>query len=375
MPIMTQLDKSKYIKSTFVTDCGVPSAFDETPGCHNCTMCCNANDDCYPQEKTTVANFGYREFAAVFFACFIVFCCLVALALYLLGKRKNRGNALSMSEERRLEEDDKYALSRIGKESVYSYFVTDKVFGWFIASATLVIQVVLLVFFINASEANLQNDGTDIQFTWQCPRDTDVCDEKSDWTTFGWIIFSVLMIAFLSKDMINGSKLIYHSAKITHSFKSRIRYFFGGMCLCWFTLFALYVSTVYNKAIATSNTEIIVNSVIVLFIMDLDEWIFSALEAINDDWTSHTSALEDEMKDKIASQQEELRNLREIVDRMQESQAQMDQIASQQEELRKLCEIVEKMQELHASAHSENVVSGCASDINAQQLETEHVYR
>ena len=133
------------------------------------------------------------------------------------------------------------------------------------------------------------------------------------------------------------------------------------------------VSTVYNKAIATSNTDIIVNSVIVLFAMDVDEWIFSTLEAINDNWTSHSSASDDEMKDKIASQQEELRNLREIVDRMQESQAQMDQIASQQEELRKLCEIVEKMQELHASAHSENVVSGCESDINAQQLETEHV--
>ena len=59
-----------------------------------------------------------------------------------------------------------YALSKIGKDSVYSYFVTDKVFGWFIASATLVIQVVLLFIFINASEANLQNDGTDIQFTW-----------------------------------------------------------------------------------------------------------------------------------------------------------------------------------------------------------------
>eukprot|EP00984_Skeletonema_dohrnii_P033127 scaffold28633_cov67-Skeletonema_dohrnii-CCMP3373.AAC.4 len=40
MPIITQLDMSKYNKSTFVTDCGVPSAFDETPECQNCTMCC-----------------------------------------------------------------------------------------------------------------------------------------------------------------------------------------------------------------------------------------------------------------------------------------------------------------------------------------------
>jgi len=103
--------------------------------------------------------------------------------------------------------------------------------------------------------------------------------------------------------------------------------------------------------------------------MDLDEWIFSALEAINDDWTSHVAKSEDEMKEQIASQQEELRNLREIVERIQDSLTQMDQIASEKEELRKLHEIVES----NASAHSEHVVSGSESDEDAQQLETEHV--
>ena len=131
------------------------------------------------------------------------------------------------------------------------------------------------------------------------------------------------------------------------------------------------VSTVYNKAIATSNTDIIVNAVVVLFVMDLDEWIFSTLEAINEDWTSHIASSDDEMKEQVASQQDELRNLREIVEKMQESQTQMEQIASQQEELRKMCEIVEKMQSLYASARSKNV-HGCEGDINAQQIETKH---
>eukprot|EP00984_Skeletonema_dohrnii_P029512 scaffold20215_cov147-Skeletonema_dohrnii-CCMP3373.AAC.1 len=39
MPNMAHLDKSKYNKSAFVTDCGVPSAFDEAPECEDCTMC------------------------------------------------------------------------------------------------------------------------------------------------------------------------------------------------------------------------------------------------------------------------------------------------------------------------------------------------
>eukprot|EP00984_Skeletonema_dohrnii_P024486 scaffold13607_cov117-Skeletonema_dohrnii-CCMP3373.AAC.10 len=40
MPNMTQLIETAYGNSAFVTDCGVPSAFDETPQCQNCTMCC-----------------------------------------------------------------------------------------------------------------------------------------------------------------------------------------------------------------------------------------------------------------------------------------------------------------------------------------------
>lgn len=73
------------------------------------------------------------------------------------------------------------------------------------------------------------------------------------------------------------------------------------------------VSTVYNKAIAISNTDIIFKAVAVLFVTEMDEWIFSTLEAINEDWTSHVALSEDETKQLIASQQEELRQFREIV--------------------------------------------------------------
>jgi len=204
----------------------------------------NANDDCYPQEVTPFEKMGltYITFPALFFLSFIVICCMGALSLYLFGKRKNRGNDLTMSAERRLEEDDNYALSRIGKESVYSYFVTDMVFGWLIAFATLGIQVGILVFFIKASEANLQEDTIDIQFTWKCPRDSDACKNTADLSDAGWFIFSMLMVAFLAKDMINGSKLLYHSSESRHNLGPRIRYFIGGICLCSITLFALYVS-------------------------------------------------------------------------------------------------------------------------------------
>eukprot|EP00984_Skeletonema_dohrnii_P005545 scaffold1955_cov106-Skeletonema_dohrnii-CCMP3373.AAC.13 len=278
LPTMTQFDKNAHDKSAFVTDCGVPSAFEEAPECQNC----NANDDCYPQEDIPITKYvglDYATFAAVFFAFFVVLCCLVALSLYLFDNRKNHRNssfnALSRSveSERRIgEEDDNYALSRIGKESVYSYFVTDKPVGWLIAFATLGIQTLILVFFIMASEANLQDDDIDIEFTWKCPRDSDRCDDKADWTK---------------------------------------------------------VSTVYNRAIATSNTDIIVNSVVVLFIMDLDEWIFFSLDAINEKWTEHAADADvSEMREEIARQRAQLASQQKEIDDLRD-------------DLRKLCETVE----------------------------------
>eukprot|EP00984_Skeletonema_dohrnii_P015654 scaffold6800_cov89-Skeletonema_dohrnii-CCMP3373.AAC.2 len=310
IPDNIRLDDAAYGNSTFVTYCGVPSAFDETPDCKDCTMCSSSA----PIPLTNFHDATRR-------------------------KRKNRGNSSvstltrSVAMIRRIgeEEDDAYALSRIGKESVYSYFVTDKVCGWMAAFLTLGIQVAILAFFVVASEVNLQKDTIDIVFTWKCPRDSDGCDNKADLDVYGWVIFSMsmLMIAFLAKDIINGCKLIYFSSKAWHTLGARIRYFIGGMGLFSITVFALYVSTVYNKAIATSNTEIIVNSVIVLFIMEIDEYIFSALDAINEKWTEHAADKEaSEMKAQIESQQEEIDNqrndirmLREAVEKLQQSQA------------------------------------------------------
>ena len=214
----------------------------------------NANEDCYPQEDTRVAEWGlnYGTFAGVLFAGFIVLCCVVVLCLYLFSKRKNRGKALTMSMDMRLKRDDLYALSTIGKNSVYSYFVTNQVVGWLTAVTTLGLQVGILAVFVMASEANLQDDTIDIQFTWKCPRDSDVCEDKGDLTKTGWAIFSVLMTAYLAKDVISGSKLIYHSSKSRHPLRSRIRYFIGGLGLCSITLFAFYVSCCILYVISSS---------------------------------------------------------------------------------------------------------------------------
>merc|ERR1712085_49904 len=59
----------------------------------------------------------------------------------------------------------------------------------------------------------------------------------------------------------------------------RARFFVGGLLLCFINIYTLYASTIYNRATATSNTELITNSVIVLFITEIDEKLFELIDS------------------------------------------------------------------------------------------------
>ena len=51
--------------------------------------------------------------------------------------------------------------------------------------------------------------------------------------------------------------------------------------MTFISLFTLFVSTIFNLAIATSDTDVIVNSVIILFVDDVDELFYDILNVIN----------------------------------------------------------------------------------------------
>ena len=57
--------------------------------------------------------------------------------------------------------------------------------------------------------------------------------------------------------------------------------------LYWLTILVAFTSVVYNLALAGSNTDAIVNVVILLFINDLDEKLLGILESISFEWTAN----------------------------------------------------------------------------------------
>ena len=138
-------------------------------------------------------------------------------------------------------------------------------------------------------------------------------------------------------------------------------------------------------AIATGNTEIIANSVIVLFVMDLDEYIFASLKAWNKKWTAHACDSEsssaekegaiEEMKEEIAvqkvqiaSQQEELDTLR---SQQEKAALKMDEMIRQTNEIAMLRETVQKL--LESQAPTAGISSESTPQCNAEKSLTTYV--
>ena len=166
-----------------------------------------------------------------------------------------RDRLLGLSSDRRStrEKDRKYALETVGYESTNAFFLGRSWLGWIFGLKNIAIQFWIILVFVDSSEYNLSDSKVDIQYTWMCTWDNDDCFNTSDLTWQGWLAFALLMGCHLTKDVINGLKMIILSAKKRHSYHTRMRLFAAGMMLESITLFALYASIIYNKATATGE--------------------------------------------------------------------------------------------------------------------------
>jgi len=176
----------------------------------------------------------------------------------------------------------------MGKGSVYSFFLGNSKLAWLIALVTSAVQIWMLIPFITAGEFNLSQEN-DLEYTWKCTRSSDECHNTNSITPQGWAMAIVLVIVFVSKDLICGLKMVRLSGKKRHSHSLRVRFFTGGTILCFITTYIIYASVIYNKTIATSNTELIYNGVIILFINEIDEKIFELIDANYAKWIDNVT--------------------------------------------------------------------------------------
>ena len=232
IPVSLNVYKTSFEESSFISDCGVPTDFDEPLLCEECTMCCNNNGDCHSTEPARLAQVpaksgfsSYAEFIWVFLLLLIGYCMLIVAASSLYDLRTHRVTTRRPSVTMR--KDKKYALDTIGQDSVYSFFLITNWKAWSIALAVLAVQIAALTMFVKAAVKDFSDDRSDFIYSFKCPMNNLYCTDESDLTWQGWCLFGILMAAHLLRDIINGLKLLILSGKRRHSNSKRIRYLAG----------------------------------------------------------------------------------------------------------------------------------------------------
>ena len=107
-------------------------------------------------------------------------------------------------------------------------------------------------------------------------------------------------------------------------------------------MFTLYASTVYNIAIARSDTDIIINTVIILFICDIDEYFYAALVAMGSFWKTNL------VKSSDGGEHEKRDSFDDVDNNTRDAQIDMlvksnDQLKESNDDLKKRVEMLEKL--------------------------------
>jgi len=134
-------------------------------------------------------------------------------------------------------------------------------------------------------------------------------------------------------DIISGLRLIVLSGKSRHRKLRRLRFFVGGFCLLFLSAFTVFATAVYNVAIARSNTEILINVVIILFISEIDEQFFRGIQAASPRWVENLrwkkNNKDDDVQDRLHELDARLRNAEQrVVSTKEPEQSPQDTLSS-----------------------------------------------
>ena len=169
----------------------------------------------------------------------------------------------------------------LGKDSVYVLVMRDIPFGWAIATSTVVLQILTFYLFYRESSVDFEDENYLHKawvYSYGCPRDSEnaECEKELITSPLGWLVFAILMTFNLLTHLVNGLKILWTAPRLD-SYSKKLRAFVGGLILVAIFAYSLFVTICFNIAGAVSNTELIMNAVILLFINDFDEHLLMIL--------------------------------------------------------------------------------------------------
>jgi len=268
-PVLRMFREGKNIaRNRYITDCGDPSFLSSgAVFCESCSMCCNSLDKCQVNFRPIIPN---KVTGYVLVGLVIPIIIYVAIYILFYGQKILK---------RIMIVDDRNTLSVFNEDSVTCLIFTDNLCAWLIYASVASIQGWLFSVFLEKSDFNAQD--TDWRFSFRCPNDSSECLNAGQTTTEGWIMFVLVTFFFLGTDFIDSVLQLRKAVTLKDS-----RFLLSGVILFLLTALALYTSIVYNFALAETDTDLIVNTVILLFINDLDEQCLNILDSAAPMWIS-----------------------------------------------------------------------------------------
>ena len=255
---------------SYIADCGDPSFRLNSPlKCPSCTVCCNSDGECINTNSLPVFVWYITitlplSIPIITILFFSVVSYIQSMKLFLYLPPIQRSTRFNYNDD-----------------SVYSFIFSRNLIAQAIYIITMLVQTSFFVIFFQVS--NVRLEGSHWLYSIRCPGNKAECEDEKSITPFGWVLFFVVTVLNIGEDLVNG---IFQLQKGI-SFRDK-RLFFSGCMLQALAVLALTTSAMYNLAIAETNTDLIMNAVILLFINDLDEKLLSILKRLAPNWTDKT---------------------------------------------------------------------------------------
>ena len=247
---------------SYISDCGFPSfALPSHLSCETCSMCCNSYGDCQEvRMKSTIW---------LFISLSVVGICLMVMAYkYIFTSdiiREDMSHNLELSEI-------------YTKTSVHSFIFAKGKVPKFIYCLSICIQFALFSIYLSSSD--ISKEASDWQFTYQCPDNSVECINLKKVNGYGWMMFSIVILCFTGPDIVMSVRQIRQGL-----LRLDMNFMISGVVLFMLTVTAVSSSYMYNRALATKNTDLIMNAVILIFIMELDDQIYIICQKLFPKWT------------------------------------------------------------------------------------------
>jgi len=277
--IVDSLEIKKNNNITVIADCGKSLTSEPLIKCTGCTICCQSQsvtsecilmDRTFPSlqspfstKATELPTFSLFAVSVIFLSVVFSFFSIVCYLIFWKNVKHVSSDVIKTFQE----------------ISVYKFLLSRNKAAFIIAMFSIMIQLWIIYNFLSASDYT--SKISDWVYELECPPGEE-CESNIRIEWHVWILFAIIVGLFLSIDFVDGWRMMCLGFKDWDW-----RNFFAGFVVFTVTLLSFVSSCLYNYATAMSSTDILINSVVIIFLTDLDEKLYQTLKHCYPRWVDN----------------------------------------------------------------------------------------